>query len=95
MVYVYLNCMLLMIESIYLLSRGKSFRSRDIRTVISESLSECIVHARIDIRPETQMSLGLRRNVSGVLEAKKNGDRIVPIYTYGSLRIAYGSANLI
>ena len=65
-----------LLESIYLLSRGKSFRSRDIRTVISESLSECIVHARINIRPETHMSLGLRRNVSGMLEAKKNGERI-------------------
>ena len=36
-----------LLESIFLMSRGKSFRARDIRTVITESATDCIVYSTI------------------------------------------------
>ena len=65
-----------LLESIFLISRGKSFRARDIRTVISESATDCIVYSTIQNCEEMPNSIGVKRCVKGSLEAKCDGIRI-------------------
>lgn len=62
------------LEAIYLLSTGKSFRSHQIRKIISYDADEITVFAKIKDNKEQQTNLGLRKTTQGY-EIRINGDK--------------------
>jgi DNA replication and repair protein RecF len=63
-----------LLEAIYLLGRGRSFRHRDLRLVIGEYATELVVSARVERSPpQTCYQLGVKRTVAGRFEARLDG----------------------
>lgn len=76
-----------LLEAIYLLGRGRSFRSRNIRTVITHEQEDCIVFAQLheptdgengaDKGPGRDIPIGVQRNRRGEFRFKVDGE-VVP-----------------
>ena len=63
-----------LLEAIYLLGRGRSFKHRDLRLVISEGATELVVSARVERSPpKSGYQLGVKRTVAGKFEARLDG----------------------
>lgn len=63
-----------LLEAIYLLGRGRSFKHRDLRVVVNNQADELVVSARIERRSSnTVHQLGVRRTVQGRFEARLDG----------------------
>jgi len=63
-----------LLEAIYLLGRGRSFKHRDLRVVVNNHADELVVSARIE-RHQSNSShqLGVKRTAQGRFEARLNG----------------------
>lgn len=63
-----------LLEALFLLGRGRSFRHRDLRLVISRDVDELVVSAKI-LNPNTDSThqLGVSRSSKGGFEARCNG----------------------
>jgi DNA replication and repair protein RecF len=63
-----------LLEAIYILGRGRSFKHRDLRVVVNNQAQELVVSARIE-RPKTRTShqLGIKRTAQGKFEARIDG----------------------
>jgi DNA replication and repair protein RecF len=66
-----------LLESIYLLGRGRSFKHRDLRVVVNNDADELVVSARIE-RPTsgTSHQLGIKRTTKGRFEARLDGNSL-------------------
>lgn len=63
-----------LLESIYLLGRGRSFKHRDLRVVVNNDSDELVVSARIERQaPQRSHQLGLKRTAKGYFEARLDG----------------------
>ena len=63
-----------LLESIYLLGRGRSFKHRDLRIVVNNDSDELVVSARVERQsPLRSHRLGLKRTVKGGFEARLDG----------------------
>ena len=63
-----------LLESIYLLGRGRSFKHRDLRVVVNNDCDELVVAASIERQaPQRSYQLGLKRTVKGHFEARLDG----------------------
>ena len=63
------------LESIYLLGRGRSFRHRDLKTVVQSGTKELVVSGTIfSDQNDVSSSLGVKRTTEGQFEARYNGD---------------------
>jgi len=60
------------LEAIHLLARGRSFRSRNIRTVIAHDIPSCTVSAKL-FNDGVYYSLGVKRERGGSFVCKHNG----------------------
>lgn len=66
------------LESVHLLARGKSFRTREVAQVITNSERELVVSGRLQHSgSEGQYQLGVRRTRDGQFEARCNGQTVV------------------
>ena len=66
-----------LLEAIYLLGRGRSFRSRNIRTVIQHDTDDCIVFGQLhDASAERDIPVGVRRTRKGEFCFKVDGEVI-------------------
>ena len=66
-----------LLEAIYLLGRGRSFKHRDLRLVISEKAAELVVSARVERSPpQSGYQLGIKRTVAGRFEARLDGSAL-------------------
>ena len=63
-----------LLEAIYILGSGRSFKHRDLRVVVNNQAQELVVSARIE-RPKTRTShqLGIKRTAQGKFEARIDG----------------------
>ena len=62
------------LEAIYLLGRGRSFKHRDLRLVISHLSDELVVSAKVERqKPKGSHRLGVRRTAKGHFEARLDG----------------------
>mgnify|MGYP003684904317 FL=1 len=63
-----------LLEAIYLLGRGRSFKHRDLRVVVNNHADELVVSARIE-RNQSRSSyqLGVKRTAQGRFEARLDG----------------------
>lgn len=65
------------LEAIYLLGHGRSFRSRNIRTVITHDLDDCVVFARlVDPQSGRESTIGIERNRKGEVQLKVSGESV-------------------
>ena len=63
-----------LLESIYLLGRGRSFKHRDLRVVVNNDCDELVVSACIERQsPSRSHQLGLKRSAKGHFEARLDG----------------------
>ena len=63
-----------LLESIYLLGRGRSFKHRDLRVVVNNDCDELVVSASIERQaPQRRHQLGLKRTAKGHFEARLDG----------------------
>ena len=63
-----------LLEAIYLLGRGRSFRNRDAKTVIKAGQSELVVSAQFDRHQSGIVSkIGVLRSSKGGFEARQDG----------------------
>ena len=63
------------LEAIYLLGRGRSFKHRDLRLVINHLSDELVVSAKVERqKPEGSHRLGVRRTAKGHFEARLDGN---------------------
>ena len=63
-----------LLESIYLLGRGRSFKHRDLRVVVNNDCDELVVSASIERQaPQCSHQLGLKRTAKGHFEARLDG----------------------
>lgn len=63
-----------LLEAIYLLGRGRSFKHRDLRVVINHQAEELVVSARIErTNPPGGYQLGIKRTAQGRFEARLDG----------------------
>lgn len=63
-----------LLESIYLLGRGRSFKHRDLRVVINNNADELVVSAKVEHRsPKRSHQLGVKRSSNGRFEARLDG----------------------
>ena len=66
-----------LLESLYLLGRGRSFRHRDLRLVVSHQADELVVSAKVKkIDPQRLYQLGVKRTASGQFAARLDGKSI-------------------
>ncbi|UTW44636.1 DNA replication/repair protein RecF [bacterium SCSIO 12696] len=66
-----------LLEALYLLGRGRSFRSRNIRTVIQHDTSDCVVFAQLfDPQSERAIPIGVQRTRKGEFHFKVNGESV-------------------
>ena len=70
-----------LLEAIYLLGRGRSFRSRNIRTVITHEQEDCVVFAQLhETADEGQagrdIPIGVQRNRKGEFRFKVDGEAV-------------------
>jgi len=62
------------LEAIYLLGRGRSFKHRDLRVVVNNDADELVVSARIErVGPISSHQLGIKRTAQGRFEARLDG----------------------
>ncbi len=62
------------LEAIYFLGRGRSFRSRDTKTVIQAGQSELVVSAQFDrLQSGVVSKMGVLRTIKGGFEARQDG----------------------
>jgi DNA replication and repair protein RecF len=66
-----------LLESIFLLGRGRSFKHRDLRLVVNHAADHLLVSAKV-YRPltETSHQLGIKRTIKGDFEARCDGGSI-------------------
>ena len=66
-----------LLESIFLLGRGRSFKHRDLRLVVNNKADQLVVSAKI-YRPlsKTTHQLGIKRSAKGDFEARCDGQSI-------------------
>ena len=66
-----------LLESIFLLGRGRSFKHRDLRLVVNNQAEQLVVSAKI-FRPlsQTTHQLGIKRTIKGEFEARCDGRTI-------------------
>ena len=63
-----------LLEAIYLLGRGRSFRHRDLRVVINQAATELVVAARVARGSDgKRRQLGIKRTSAGQFEARLDG----------------------
>ena len=63
-----------LLEAIYILGRGRSFKHRDLRVVVNKLADELVVSARIEREiSKTSHQLGIRRTAQGKFEARIDG----------------------
>ena len=63
-----------LLESIYLLGRGRSFKHRDVRVVINNGSDELVVSAKVEhATPKRSHQLGIKRSSNGGFEARLDG----------------------
>ena len=66
-----------LLESIYLLGRGRSFRHRDLRVVVNNDADELIVSARLNRELSgSSHQLGIKRTSKGQFEARVDGQSL-------------------
>mgnify|MGYP000739964106 CR=1 FL=1 len=66
-----------LLEAIHLLGRGRSFRHRDLRLVVSHEADELVVSAKVNkTDPLKTHQLGVRRSSSGQFAARLDGKTI-------------------
>jgi len=65
------------LEAVFLLGRGRSFRHRDLRLVISRGVDQLVVTGKV-ARPDNSSShqLGVSRSSKGGFEARCNGKNL-------------------
>ena len=61
-----------LLEAIYILGRGRSFKHRDLRVVVHAGSDELVVSARVE-RPGGAHQLGIKRTAQGRFEARLDG----------------------
>jgi len=62
------------LEAIYLLGRGRSFKHRDLRLVVNHESDELVVSAKVERqKPKGSHRLGIRRTTKGLFEARLDG----------------------
>ncbi|MDM3870774.1 DNA replication/repair protein RecF [Porticoccus sp. W117] len=67
-----------LLEALYLLGRGRSFRSRNIRSVIQHDTQDCVVFGQLhDPAGERDIHIGVQRTRKGEFRFKVNGE-VVP-----------------
>ena len=64
-----------LLEAIYLLGRGRSFRHRDLRVVVNQDSDELVVAARVE-REGYSQQLGIKRTAQGRFEARLDGESL-------------------
>ncbi len=65
------------LESIYLLGRGRSFRQRDLKSVVQSGTKELIVAGTVlSDQSRSPSSLGVKRSREGRFEARHNGETL-------------------
>jgi len=63
-----------LLEAIYILGRGRSFKHRDLRVVVNNQAEELVVSARVERqKSKTSHQLGIRRTAQGKFEARIDG----------------------
>jgi DNA replication and repair protein RecF len=63
-----------LLEAIYILGRGRSFKHRDLRVVVNKQAEELVVSARVERqKSKTSHQLGIRRTAQGKFEARIDG----------------------
>jgi DNA replication and repair protein RecF len=63
-----------LLEAIYLLGRGRSFKHRDLRVVVNNQSDELVVSARIERqKSKSSHQLGIKRTAQGKFEARFDG----------------------
>ena len=63
-----------LLEAVYLLGRGRSFRHRDLRLVVNHQAEELVVSAKIKKgMPATAHQIGVKRTSSGKFAARFDG----------------------
>lgn len=65
-----------LLESIHLLANGHSFRSRDIRKVISHGQQQCDLFASVRSGKDLVSNIGLSRSLQGDFKARIDGENI-------------------
>lgn len=89
-----------LLESIYFLAHGRSFRTSRLQRMIRSDTAQCTVHARVKTA-EQHISLGMQRSRQGELSLRINGDKArrladiahylpVQLITPDSFRIFFG-----
>ena len=67
-----------LLEAIYLLGRGRSFRHRDLRMVVNHQAEELVVSAKVKKKdPLRSHQLGIKRGASGNFAARLDGKAIL------------------
>lgn len=66
-----------LLEAIFLLGRGRSFKHRDLRLVVNRGQDCLIVSGRV-VRPKTgtEHQLGVMRSIKGAFEARRDGENL-------------------
>jgi DNA replication and repair protein RecF len=64
------------LEAVYLLGSGRSFRSVRLEPVIHHSAERCVVHATVSLRGDAPASMGIARDREGAFEARLNGKSV-------------------
>lgn len=65
------------LEAIHLLSRGRSFRSRHLKDLITRGESDCTVYGRIQDSNNSRMtSIGVKRDINSKFVFKLNGELV-------------------
>ncbi len=67
-----------LLEAIHILSRGRSFRTRNLATVISHDVSSCTCFGQVNSGDSYNMSIpvGVMRNADGKFVFKVNGEQV-------------------
>jgi len=72
------------LEAIYLLAHGRSFRTTKVHKMIRNQQSSLILHGKVDWAQQL-LSVGMQRERSGEWQLKLNGDKVLRIADFASL----------
>lgn len=65
-----------LLESVFVLARGRSFRTQLVRDLVQRGASSLLVRARLRDEQRGTVSVGIRREVSGETEMRVDGARV-------------------